>query len=207
MTQLLISSNMQEKNLQQVDLWFPEVNFFPTDYGSNTVKSNIKSQVSNTICSKGFAGHTARRAKPGQRGHSAVLNLPSHGWAPPVEFYHSVSVLHPPGVTCLWWQLGLSRLPAPGCQAPQGFQQGTNYKAYEYHYSALGLHDPKGLFQPKWLFHVLLLAPDLVLDILRVKIEYEFLCIFLCYKYFQIEPCTLSMVAVKSDCRSLLKWQ
>lgn len=74
LTQLLISSNVQERKLQQVDLWFPEVKFIPTDCSSNTVTSSIKSQVCNTIYSKGFAGHTARSAKPGQRGHSAVLN-------------------------------------------------------------------------------------------------------------------------------------
>lgn len=52
LTQLLISSNVQERKLQQVDLWFPEVKFIPTDCSSNTVTSSIKSQVCNTIIQK-----------------------------------------------------------------------------------------------------------------------------------------------------------
>lgn len=156
LTQLLISSNVQEKKLQQIDLWFPEVNFIPTDYGNNTMKSNIKSQVRNTICSNGFAGRTARNAKPGWRGHSAVLNLPSHSWA-----LHSGVLPFHKCPAASWGHLHCGdSWDTPGFQllavrCPQGFQQGTNCKVYEHYYctSCIRLHDLKGLFKFKLLFY------------------------------------------------------
>lgn len=198
----LLAVMCKKKKLQQVDLWFPEVNFIPTGYGSNTMESYIKSQVCNTICSKGFAGHTARSAKPGQWGHSAALNLPSHGWAP-----HS-------GV------LPFHKCPA----APWGhLHSGDSWDTPGFQLLAVRLH--RGFSKEQIARHMNTIIVHLDFMILKVfsilndsfishpafssrsSIAYItcknwvwIFVYFLCYRYFQILPFTLSMVVVKSDC-------